>query len=197
MPELNQLILRTDLAGMPLGWADYRDVLRLYVHGQIAYQCGSTIMTLRGGINVRTHKRTIVEINSIIATFGDCHSSRLTPGYTPPLNNPALFRRDAHLCMYCGDLFDESELSREHITPLCRGGTDSWTNVVAACFRCNNRKAGRTPEEAGMSLLAIPFVPTHAEYVYLQGRDVLADQMEFLRAHFPRTSLIHQRLELH
>lgn len=196
MSELDQLILRTDLAGMPLGWADYRDVLRLHVLGQIAYQCGSTIMTLRGGINARSQKQSVVEINSIIATFGDCHTSRLSSGYTPPLNNPALFRRDAHICMYCGETFAEEVLSRDHVTPMCKGGADSWTNVVAACFHCNNKKAGRTPEDAGMSLLAIPFVPTHAEYVYLQGRNVLADQMEFLRAHFPRSSPIHQRLEL-
>jgi hypothetical protein len=48
-----------------------------------------------------------------------------------------------------------------------------------------------------MELLAIPFTPTHAEYIYLQGRRVLADQMEFLRAHFPRTSPLHQRLKAH
>jgi hypothetical protein len=30
--------------------------------------------------------------------------------------------------------------------------------------------------------------------VYLQGRRVLADQMDFLRAHFPRSSPLHQRL---
>ena len=45
-----------------------------------------------------------------------------------------------------------------------------------------------------MELLAVPFVPTHAEYIYLQGRGVLADQMEFLRAHFPRSSPLHERL---
>ena len=45
-------------------------------------------------------------------------------------------------------------------------------------------------------LLAVPFVPTHAEYIYLQGRRVLADQMEFLRAHFPRSSPLHQRIAL-
>jgi len=55
-------------------------------------------------------------------------------------------------------------------------------------------KAGRTPEQAGMELLAVPFIPTHAEYIYLQGRQVLADQMEFLRAHFPRCSPLHERL---
>ena len=45
-----------------------------------------------------------------------------------------------------------------------------------------------------MELLAIPFTPTHAEYVYLQGRRILADQMEFLLAHFPRNSLLRQRV---
>jgi len=47
-----------------------------------------------------------------------------------------------------------------------------------------------------MELLAVPFMPTHAEYIYLQGRRVLADQMEFLRAHFPRSSLMHERLKM-
>jgi len=65
---------------------------------------------------------------------------------------------------------------------------------VTACVRCNTHKAGRTPEEAGMQLLAIPFTPTHAEYIYLQGRNVLADQMEFLIAHFPRTSPLRGRV---
>jgi len=43
-------------------------------------------------------------------------------------------------------------------------------------------------------LLAIPFKPTHAEYVYLQGRRILADQMEFLLSHFPRNSLLRERV---
>ena len=38
------------------------------------------------------------------------------------------------------------------------------------------------------------FVPTYAEYIYLKGRRVLADQMEFLLGHFPRTSPLHTRL---
>lgn len=85
-------------------------------------------------------------------------------------------------------------LSRDHVTPLSMGGADAWNNVVTACKRCNNFKAGRTPEQAGMILLAVPFTPTHAEYVFLRGRRVLADQMEFLAAHFPRTSPLRERL---
>ena len=67
--------------------------------------------------------------------------------------------------------------------------------MLTACKRCNNHKAGRTPEQAHMELLAIPFIPTHAEYVYLQGRSILADQMEFLLAHFPRNSVLRRRVE--
>ena len=73
------------------------------------------------------------------------------------------------------------------------GGQDVWKNVVSACRSCNNAKAGCTPEEAKMQLLAIPFTPTHAEYVYLQARKILADQMEFLRTHFPRNSPLRHR----
>jgi hypothetical protein len=80
------------------------------------------------------------------------------------------------------------------VTPVSQGGRDQWKNVVTACRRCNNHKAGRTPEQAGMELLAVPFTPNYAEYIYLQGRRVLADQMKFLLAHFPRTSPLHQRV---
>ena len=45
-----------------------------------------------------------------------------------------------------------------------------------------------------MQLVAVPFTPTYAEYIYLKGRKVLADQMEYLLTHFPRTSPLHARL---
>jgi hypothetical protein len=96
--------------------------------------------------------------------------------------------------MYCAQQFRTSDLTRDHITPLSLGGRDVWTNVVAACRRCNNHKGGRTPELARMELVAVPFTPTYAEYIYLKGRRVLADQMAYLLTHFPRTSPLHARL---
>lgn len=51
-----------------------------------------------------------------------------------------------------------------------------------------------TPEESGQELLAVPFIPTHAEYIYLSGRQILADQMEFLVSHFPRNSPLHKHI---
>jgi hypothetical protein len=137
-------------------------------------------------------------VNSIIATTGHTHNpGNLRNDYTPPLNNQTLFKRDAHLCLYCGQRFPSSQLSRDHIRPLSQGGRDTWMNVVTACRRCNNLKASKTPEQAGLQLLAVPFKPTYAEYIYLKGRRVLADQMEYLLAHFPRSSPLHARLKAH
>lgn len=194
MSGLSQQILRTDASGMPLEWIDFRQAARLHFLGMIAYVCGEPLFTLHGGINAITRRRSQVEINSIVATHGN-HPTHA--GYTPPLSNRTLFQRDGHLCLYCGQSFSRRLLSRDHVTPISQGGLNLWTNVVTACTRCNNHKAGRTPEQAGMQLLAVPFAPTHAEYIYLQGRNVLADQMAFLRAHFPRSSPLRERLQGH
>jgi hypothetical protein len=45
-----------------------------------------------------------------------------------------------------------------------------------------------------MELVAVPFTPTYAEYIYLKGRRVLTDQMAYLLTHFPRSSPLHARL---
>jgi 5-methylcytosine-specific restriction endonuclease McrA len=195
LSSLSQEVLRTDVAGMPLEWIDYRAAATLYHMGQVAYACGSLLYRVRGGCNARTGVRSVIDVSSIIATQGDTRTiSRNRDDYTPPLNNRTLFRRDANLCLYCGDQFRTSDLTRDHVTPISRGGEDAWTNVVTACRRCNNHKGGRTPEQAQMQLIAVPFTPTYAEYIYLKGRRVLADQMEYLLSHFPRSSPLHARL---
>ncbi len=194
--DLAQQVLRTDVSGMPLEWIDYRDAVRLYHTEQVAYACGSVLYTLHGGFNAHTGLRSVIDVNSIIATLGNTHRLiRAREDYIPPLNNQTMFKRDAFLCLYCAGRFLSSDLSRDHVTPLSQGGFDKWNNVVTACRRCNNHKAGYTPEQAGMQLIAVPFTPTYAEYIYLKGRRVLADQMEYLIAHFPRTSPLHARLK--
>ena len=188
-------ILRTDPSGQPIGWVDYAEAARLIVLGEVCYATGAILYRLRGGINALTHRQSRLDVHAILATrVNDEHRAWLYRTYIPPLSNAALFRRDDWICLYCGRRFTSSHLSRDHVRPLSRGGEDSWSNAVTACKRCNNRKAGRTPEEAGMALLAVPFVPTHAEYIYLKGKRIVADQMDFLRAHFPRESPLYHRL---
>jgi len=88
--------------------------------------------------------------------------------------------------MYCGVEHSVRDLSRDHVKPTSRGGRDRWTNCVTACRRCNNRKGNKTPEEARMELLAVPFAPNRYEFFYLSNRDVLADQMDFLKPRFSK-----------
>jgi hypothetical protein len=194
--NLQQQVLRTDVSGMPLEWIGYQDAVRLITLDQVSYSLGRTLYCIRGGINALSGTRSTVAVDAIIATWGHHPHKHLFAGsYVPPLSNKALFRRDQSLCLYCGKQFPNFMLSRDHVKPLSHGGRDKWANVVTACKRCNNYKAGRTPEQAGIELLAIPFTPTHAEYVYLQGRQILADQMDFLLAHFPRNSVLRKRVE--
>lgn len=194
MFDNTQPILRTDVSGMPLEWINFRRVAHLITLGQMAYTCGEFALTIRGGVNRVTRMRSSLQINSIIATYGYCQATaKRGENYRPPLHNTPLFQRDGNICLYCGGHFRPAQLSRDHVTPFSQGGQDRWSNVVTACIRCNNYKAGRTPEQAGMKLLAVPFTPTHAEYIYLQGRRILADQMGFLKAHFPRGSPLRQR----
>src|SRR5690606_25683133 len=67
------------------------------------------------------------------------------------VTNTFLFARDAYECQYCGrhrrELRGREFLTRDHVIPLSRGGTNTWENVVTACSPCNNRKGNHLPEE--------------------------------------------------
>ncbi len=56
-----------------------------------------------------------------------------------PMTRRAVLDRDCHRCGYCGARAD----TIDHVRPRSRGGTHVWTNVVAACARCNHRKGDR------------------------------------------------------
>ena len=67
-----------------------------------------------------------------------------------------IYIRDGHRCMYCGTRFGSESLTLDHVIPRSHGGRNEWSNLVAACNKCNHRKADRTPEEAGMFLIRRP-----------------------------------------
>ena len=67
----------------------------------------------------------------------------------------AVLRRDECICAYCGGRAD----TVDHVLPRCRGGGDTWFNLVAACQSCNGLKGDRTPQEAGMTMIREPFEP--------------------------------------
>ena len=177
----NAKILRLNKAGTPIDWISREQAATLVVKDQVVWALGENAFEIRGGVN-RMGRQSVLSLPSILASDGSVKLS----DFVPPLSNGYLFRRDQNLCLYCGGEFETAELSRDHILPVSRNGTDSWTNVVTACKRCNHRKANQTPEEAGMELIAIPFVPNRYEFFYLANKNILADQMEFLKTQFSR-----------
>ena len=51
-------------------------------------------------------------------------------------------------CAYCGSTPGSGRRSvREHMVPLCRGGSDERSNLTWACSGCNGRKGKQTMEE--------------------------------------------------
>ena len=82
------------------------------------------------------------------------------PRPQPKLTRRMVFIRDQYTCQYCGR--QTREVTLDHVLPRHMGGEHRWDNVVTACKTCNQRKAGRTPREAGMKLLRKPFQPPSA-----------------------------------
>ncbi len=172
------LILQLDKAGNPCRWITYEDAVYYYAKDLVAWAVGTDGYTVYGGRSRLTGDRSFMDLNSIIAVAGEVADTHIHR--TPVLTNRALFRRDHQMCAYCGGMFKYEDLTRDHVTPRSRGGKDRWENVVTACGGCNKVKDNRTPEEAHMKLLYVPYAPNRAEYLILMNRNILADQMEFL-----------------
>ena len=89
--------------------------------------------------------------------------------FVKPSTNPAftrfnVFLRDRFSCQYCGS---DDDLTFDHLIPRSRGGQTTWTNVVAACLRCNLLKGNRTLEEARLRLIREPVHPQFLFSVHL------------------------------
>ena len=185
---MTTMILRANAGGQPMGWISWQDAVLLYARDRVMWTIGDKPLRFYGGLRRWTGLRSYMDVHPIIAAKG-----RVFPGdygLVAPLTNPELFRRDRHTCLYCLARLPDRHLTRDHVVPLSRGGEDGWSNVVAACRFCNQKKANLTPQEARMHLHAVPYVPSHAEWLILRNRRILADQMAFLQAQCPRHSYL-------
>jgi hypothetical protein len=184
--EARVKVLKLSAQGLPQSWISLEEAVMYYAAEEVRWEAGREIAVFHGGHNAITGHQSIIRVNSIIGTRG---VPKLNPfDLRPGLTNAKLFIRDRNICASCGDHFHETDLTREHIVPFAQKGIDTWMNVVTSCRACNHRKSHRTPEQAGMPLLYAPYVPSLWEDFILRNRRILADQMEFLMAHVPRTS---------
>ena len=185
-PESSPRILIIDAQGQPVRWAVLSRAARYHASGKVVTDLGDNVFSMAGGLQECSGRRSEFVTSSIVMIRG---RHRIPSGHAHVgITKHRLFLRDRHLCGYCGNTFPDTELTVEHILPVSRGGRLSWTNVVTACRSCNTRKGNRTPEEAGMPLLYVPYAVCRNEGFILSNRRILADQMAFLQASLPRHS---------
>lgn len=79
-----------------------------------------------------------------------------------------IFLRDNNICQYCNRQFGKAHLTLDHVIPIVQGGRKCWENIVTACKPCNQRKGGRTPSQAGMTLTRKPKQPNWLPTANLQ-----------------------------
>ena len=114
------------------------------------------------------------------------------------VTNTFLFARDRYRCQFCGrsilELKPRESLTRDHLVPLSRGGTNDWTNVVTACSPCNTRKGNKLPAEIGMHPLSHPVEP-HFVHLSWAVRRLTPIQAKYIR-YFYGASVLHQLEDL-
>jgi 5-methylcytosine-specific restriction endonuclease McrA len=108
------------------------------------------------------------------------------------VTNTFLFARDRYSCQYCGrsaDQFRNREcLTRDHLVPLSRGGTNEWTNVTTSCSTCNTRKGSRLPDECGMRPRKAPHEP-HFVHLAWAVRRLTPIQSKYIRLFYGQGTL--------
>ena len=95
-----------------------------------------------------------------------------------PVSRRGVLRRDGYRCAYC----PASATTIDHVVPRSRGGQDSWENLVACCFRCNNAKGDRLLRDLGWSLRATPRMPSGPAWFAMGIERRMADWDDFLVA---------------
>lgn len=166
-------ILALDIAGNPFRWIDIHAAINYVARGKVSWSLGDSPFVYHGGIQRGSGDRSLIEVAPVIALA----KSEAMVRYMQPIplghGNEMLAKRDQRICAYCGVTCTNENLTRDHIIPRSRGGQDIWRNVVVACRSCNGKKGARTPEEASMSLLYIPYEPSRSEAFLLSGRGIL------------------------
>jgi 5-methylcytosine-specific restriction endonuclease McrA len=124
------------------------------------------VPTRRAVVLVLAEKAVVVEADSLAL-----HSERLTIAVPSvlrlsrfvrvpyrarvPMSRRGVLNRDGGRCAYCEARAD----TIDHVVPRSRGGAHVWENVVAACAKCNHRKADRLLAEIGWTLTFRPTQP--------------------------------------
>lgn len=182
-------ILALDIAGNPRAWISLEDAITYHCKNQIAWEYGDNTFVARGGTQ-NDGTQSIIATKAIVSVRAASGFSMDKLSRSVPMSNRLLFARDQYLCAYCGNEYISTNLSRDHIVPMSKGGPNTWMNCVTACKGCNCYKDNKLLSECDLELLYVPYIPNFAEKLILGNRNILSDQMEFLKAKLPKHSRI-------
>lgn len=188
-------ILICDKNDTPRAWADHQTGACYHARDKVIWELGSLVHTFTGGKN-KEAKTSMIDVYSILGVSGPIFGKQWYERETIYAERMILYARDLHMCAYCGDELPPRSLTIDHVMPRSRGGKNTWVNTVSACKPCNVRKGNKTPEEAKMHLLYVPYSPSIFEKMILKNRNILADQMDFLINKVPKHSRLHQKKKL-
>lgn len=86
-----------------------------------------------------------------------------------PLTNRAVLARDNYECAYCDKRRADTV---DHVIPRSRGGQHAWDNVVAACRKCNAKKADKTLAELDWKIKWQPYTPRGMYWLIIGIKEV-------------------------
>ena len=166
----------------PLTLVPVRRALRLVIDGK------AEIVEVDKGRFFRSEHLTIPR-PSVIRLVRFVHVPRK---FRRQVTNTFLFARDRYSCQYCGRSvaqFRSREcLTRDHLVPFSRGGTNDWTNVTTSCSTCNTRKGNRLPQECGMHPRMTPHEP-HFVHLAWAVRRLTPIQSKYIRMFYGQDTL--------
>lgn len=144
---MSDQVLVRNACTTPLRWVSWERAVTAVVLDQAEIivadegrQIRSEYLTLPWPLEIQLRKYTFVPY---VGFGGDP---------VPRATRRAILTRDRQKCAYCGGV----ATTIDHVFPRSRGGLDTWENLVAACYTCNQAKGDKTPEESGMKLLWPP-----------------------------------------
>ena len=145
------------------------------------------ILLVKGKVEVvSSHVRVIrgvsisLELPSVLRLLSHVRVARQF--HQVPFSRANIYLRDKYRCQYCGQQRSASELTFDHVIPVSQGGRKDWDNIVTCCVNCNRKKGGKTPQQAGLTLLRRPRRPSFlpALHITLGMGDVPAAWRDYL-----------------
>jgi 5-methylcytosine-specific restriction endonuclease McrA len=128
-------------------------------------------VTLARAVTLMNHTHAVIPVDAGLLELHSPSQVMLVPDQivfninralvprTPQPTKRSIYEREKGQCAYCGRWIPFPAATLDHVLPQSLDGENTWDNLVNCCLRCNQRKGGRTPEQARMKLLFRPFTP--------------------------------------